>query len=72
MPDTAEYAATFALVDSDGDGLISAEEFVSLMGRLGEECTTDQGARAIAAMDGDSDGRVSLDEFTRYMAHNET
>ncbi|MBB6118504.1 EF-hand domain-containing protein [Nocardiopsis algeriensis] len=68
MSQTTEYAATFALVDTDGDGRISAEELVSLMRNLGDECTEEQAAAVVGAMDGDGDGRISLEEFSRYMS----
>ncbi|MBV2365733.1 EF-hand domain-containing protein [Streptomonospora nanhaiensis] len=70
MADSSEYAETFALVDSDDDGLISADEFADLLARLGQERDADRAAAAVAALDSDGDGRVSLAEFTRYMAQN--
>ncbi|MEE2039094.1 EF-hand domain-containing protein [Nocardiopsis sp. CT-R113] len=69
MP-TTEYAATFALVDTDGDGLISAQELASLMRNLGDECTDEQAAEVVRSMDGDGDSRISLEEFAGYMAQN--
>lgn len=70
MPEQNDYAATFSLVDADGDGLISAEEFLSLMSNLGEETTPEQAVAAVREMDADGDDRVSLAEFTSYMARN--
>ncbi|MEU3310315.1 EF-hand domain-containing protein [Nocardiopsis sp. NPDC055551] len=70
MPETTEYAATFALVDVDGDGLISAQELASLMRNLGEETTEEQAAGVVRAMDSDGDQRISLEEFARYMSRN--
>lgn len=67
MPETSDYAATFTLVDTDGDGLISAAELASLMGNLGEETTPEQAEAAVRAMDTDGDARISLEEFARYM-----
>ncbi|MDA0563650.1 EF-hand domain-containing protein [Streptomonospora sp. S1-112] len=64
----AEYAETFALVDGDDDGLISADEFADLLARLGQGRDTERAAAAVAVLDSDGDGRVSLAEFTRYMA----
>ncbi|MBR8740908.1 EF-hand domain-containing protein [Nocardiopsis sp. MG754419] len=71
MPETTEYAATFALVDADGDGLISAEELASLMRNLGDETTDEQAAEVVRAMDADGDRRISLEEFARYMSRHQ-
>ncbi|MGW5874983.1 EF-hand domain-containing protein [Nocardiopsis terrae] len=70
MPETTEYAATFTLVDTDGDGLISAQELTSLMRNLGEETTEEQAAEAVRAMDSDGDQRISLEEFAAYMSRD--
>jgi Ca2+-binding EF-hand superfamily protein len=70
MSETTEYAATFSLVDTDGDGRISAEELASLMHKLGDECTEEQAAAVVQTMDGDHDDLISLEEFARYMARN--
>ncbi|GAA1456480.1 EF-hand domain-containing protein [Nocardiopsis exhalans] len=71
MADTADYAATFALVDIDGDGLISAQELASLMRNLGDQTTDEQAAEVVRAMDSDGDERISLEEFARYMSRNQ-
>ena len=68
MPDNSEYAATFALVDTDGDGLISATELASLMSNLGEQTTPERAEAVVRAMDTDGDARISMEEFARYMA----
>ncbi|MDE3722998.1 EF-hand domain-containing protein [Nocardiopsis sp. N85] len=68
MPETSEYAATFALVDIDGDGLISADELTALMRNLGDECTDEQAADVVRSMDTDGDSRISLEEFARFMS----
>ncbi|MFI6575709.1 EF-hand domain-containing protein [Nocardiopsis sp. NPDC050513] len=68
MSETTEYTATFALVDADGDGLISAGELASLMERLGDACTDERAAEVVRAMDGDGDDRISLEEFARFMS----
>ncbi|HJE58783.1 MAG TPA: EF-hand domain-containing protein [Nocardiopsis listeri] len=70
MSQTTEYAATFALVDVDGDGLISAQELTSLMRNLGDETTEEQAAEVVRTMDSDGDQRISLEEFARYMSQN--
>ncbi|MDA2811026.1 EF-hand domain-containing protein [Nocardiopsis sp. RSe5-2] len=67
MSETSEYAATFELVDADGDGRISAEELVSLMDRLGGKVTQERAEALISAMDSDGDGLITLEEYTRFM-----
>ena len=59
------------LVDTDGDGLISAQELASLMRNLGDQTTDEQAADVVRAMDSDGDHRISLDEFARYMSQNQ-
>ena len=68
MTDTADYADSFALLDADGDGRISAPELVRLMRALGDEVTDEAAARAVELMDSDGDGLVSLDEFAGYLS----
>ena len=67
MTDTEKYAATFELVDSDGDGLVSVDELHRLMQVLGQEVTEEKAASILAALDSDGDGRVSLDEFAAFL-----
>ena len=68
MVDTERYAASFAMLDKDGDGRVSAAEFKELMGTLGVTFTDETAARAIKMMDTDGDGLVSLDELATYMS----
>ena len=63
----SEYAATFDLVDSDDDGLISAEELVRLMEVLGEQITSDGAQGVISKVDADGDGMINLDEFGTWL-----
>jgi Ca2+-binding EF-hand superfamily protein len=67
MVDTAKYAATFELVDSDGDGLVSSDELHRLMQVLGREITEAQTAEILAKLDTDGDGKVSLEEFASFL-----
>jgi Ca2+-binding EF-hand superfamily protein len=65
---TDEYAPTFALIDTDQDGFISAGEFKKLLDLLGGGKVTDETATSMFdAMDGDDDGRVNLDELSAYL-----
>ncbi|MFC4562520.1 EF-hand domain-containing protein [Nocardiopsis mangrovi] len=68
MAETTEYAATFNLVDTDGDGRISATELVALMKALGDEVTDEQAAEAVARLDSSGDGLISLEEFAAYLS----
>ncbi|MCC5577429.1 MULTISPECIES: EF-hand domain-containing protein [Microtetraspora] len=63
----SEYAATFDLVDSDDDGLISAEELVRLMEVLGERITVEGAQGVITKVDTDGDGLINLDEFGAWL-----
>ena len=67
MSGTSDYAATFALIDLDGDGLITATALHSLMTTIGADVSDDFAARAIEAIDADGDGLVSLEELTAYL-----
>ncbi|HET6833067.1 MAG TPA: EF-hand domain-containing protein [Acidimicrobiales bacterium] len=66
--DTERYATTFAMLDKDGDGRVSAVEFKELMGTLGVTFTDETAAKAIEMMDADGDGLVSLEELATYMS----
>jgi Ca2+-binding EF-hand superfamily protein len=68
MTETSDYAATFSLVDTDGDGRISARELAELMRNLGDECTDEQAAEVVRKMDDDHDDLISLAEFAEYMS----
>lgn len=68
MVDTERYAASFAMLDKDGDGRVSAAEFKELMATIGVTFTDETAARAIEMMDQDGDGLVSLDELATYMS----
>ena len=67
MTDTRQYADSFALIDANGDGLISATELVRLMQALGDEVTDDAAAQSVELMDADGDGLISLAEFAGYL-----
>ncbi|HEV7760762.1 MAG TPA: EF-hand domain-containing protein [Acidimicrobiales bacterium] len=68
MVDTERYAASFAMLDKDGDGRVSASEFKELMGNIGVKFTDETAAKAIEMMDKDGDGLVSLEELAAYMS----
>jgi Ca2+-binding EF-hand superfamily protein len=68
MVDTDRYAATFAMLDKDGDGRVSAPEFKEIMAALGVNFTEERAAAAIEMMDVDGDGLVTLEELATYMS----
>ena len=72
MTQPADYTSTFALLDADGDGLISTEELHRLMSSLGEPVNDDQVRHAIGVMDLDGDGLVSLPELTAFLESGAT
>lgn len=72
MSETGDYATTFALIDIDGDGLISAPELKKLMEALGGEATDEAAVHAVQVLDTDGDGMVSLEELTAYLKDPKT
>ena len=63
-----EYAATFALIDADGDGKISAAELKNLMSVLGGgEISDEMAQHGVSTIDEDGDGLVSLPELADYL-----
>lgn len=68
MVDTERYETTFAMLDRDGDGRVSAAEFKELMGTFGVNFTDETAATAIQMMDADGDGLVTLEELATYMS----
>jgi len=68
VADTSEYAATFELLDADGDGRISAAELKNLMNALGEDITDEAAVQGVQVVDDDGDGLISLDEFASWLS----
>jgi Ca2+-binding EF-hand superfamily protein len=67
MSEANDYASTFAMIDIDGDGLISAPELQRLMETLGADVREEFAAHAIEVIDTDGDGLVSLAELTAFL-----
>ncbi|MBT2384867.1 EF-hand domain-containing protein [Streptomyces sp. ISL-11] len=60
----AEARKAFERFDVDGDGLITAAEYKSVMAQLGDFNVTETVAQAIInKKDGNGDGVLSFDEF---------
>ncbi|MES1910316.1 MAG: hypothetical protein MHM6MM_002932 [Cercozoa sp. M6MM] len=62
-----EFKGAFQLVDSSGDGQISAAELREVYSRLGYELPEEQLERMIATVDTDGDGQIDFDEFVSMM-----
>ena len=67
MSGTNDYAATFAMIDIDGDGLITAPELQQMMVSLGADVREEFAEHAIQVIDTDGDGLVSLAELTAFL-----
>jgi Ca2+-binding EF-hand superfamily protein len=68
MVDTRRFETTFAMLDKDGDGRVSAAEFKEIMATLGVTYTDESAATAISMMDADGDGLVTLEELAAYLS----
>jgi calmodulin len=68
VADTSEYAATFELLDTDGDGRLSAAELKNLMSALGDEITDEAAVQAVGVVDDDGDGLISIEEFASWLS----
>ena len=67
-----DIRATVAMIDTDGDSLIDAQEarhlFDNLITRQPELGLTEEGYAAwFAALDIDNDGKVTVDEVVTYL-----
>jgi Ca2+-binding EF-hand superfamily protein len=67
MSEASDYAATFAMIDLDGDGLITASELQQMMEKLGADVRPEFAEHAVQVIDTDGDGRVSLAELTTFL-----
>ncbi|WP_434600555.1 EF-hand domain-containing protein [Streptomyces sp. A5-4] len=64
MVDIELARKTFARYDVNGDGLISAVEYKSVMAQLGDPYVTETVAQAVInAHDSNGDGKLTFDEF---------
>jgi Ca2+-binding EF-hand superfamily protein len=68
----ANYEATFAAIDADEDGMITALELQELMTRFGETMSDETAAGVIRMMDGDGDGKVTRTEMAAYLSGDQT
>ncbi|CEO94473.1 EF-hand domain-containing protein [Plasmodiophora brassicae] len=65
----AELREAFIVFDKDGNGLISAQELMSVLINLGEAVTEDEIATMIADADLNGDGQMDWDEFVKVMTY---
>ncbi|KAK4418756.1 putative calcium-binding protein CML18 [Sesamum alatum] len=64
----SEIMEAFRVFDADNNGLISAEELKSVLGRLGcGKCSIKECRKMIRGVDRDGDGFVSFEEFKCMM-----
>ncbi|MFD7117288.1 EF-hand domain-containing protein [Streptomyces sp. NPDC059922] len=64
MADIDEVRTAFERFDANGDGLITAAEYKSVMAQLGDFHVTETVAQAVInAHDGNGDGLLTFDEF---------
>lgn len=65
MTDNDDLYTTFAELDEDGDGRISASEFQRAMSARGEEVTSAEVASVFLHADTDKDGLIDFAEFSK-------
>lgn len=58
-----ELAQTFKEIDADGDGQVTAKEFLVAMTARGETVTREEIESIFSDADGDGDGSISYTEF---------
>ncbi|MEV3988924.1 EF-hand domain-containing protein [Streptomyces sp. NPDC049837] len=68
MADIEAARKAFERYDVNGDGLISAAEYKSVMAQLGDFNVTETVAQAVInAQDGNGDGQLTFDEFWAHL-----
>ncbi|WP_338673065.1 EF-hand domain-containing protein [Streptomyces sp. SCSIO 30461] len=71
MADIESARKAFDRYDINGDGLISAAEYKSVMAQLGDFHVTETVAEAVInSKDGDGDGLLTFDEFWASLDKN--
>jgi Ca2+-binding EF-hand superfamily protein len=62
-----EMLEAFKVFDSDGNGVISADELRQIMNNLGEKLTEEEVEEMVKEADIDGDGEINYEEFVRMM-----
>ncbi|MGI5338892.1 EF-hand domain-containing protein [Streptomyces sp. CA-181903] len=77
MDQAAAHRLVFAMLDADGDGVVSRDEYLARTTHAARAVGREEddplvvtaralGARAWASMDADGDGRMTFDEYTAW------
>ena len=61
----AELKKAFAVMDSNGDGVVTKDELKNLLKGLGEDVTDDIVDEMIKIADENGDGKIQFDEFVK-------
>ncbi|KAG2916326.1 hypothetical protein PC129_g9215 [Phytophthora cactorum] len=61
----------FRMVDADGSGTISVDEFVSIFKTLGQALDHDDVRELVYQMDRNGDGKIDLEEFSKMLHKHE-
>ncbi|KAG7382955.1 hypothetical protein PHYPSEUDO_004190 [Phytophthora pseudosyringae] len=61
----------FRMVDTDGSGTISVDEFVSIFKTLGQALDHDDVRELVYQMDRNGDGKIDLEEFSKMLQKHE-
>ena len=62
----AEIRESFEFFDSDGNGMIDFNEFLSLMKTVSPEASLRESGEGFSMIDTNSDGYIDLDEFMKW------
>lgn len=65
-----EYAAVFRVYDSDGNGIITSDEFRAAMNSMGENLSKLEAGEMIVEADSDGDGQIDLKGTCKHKVFN--